>query len=233
MASVVKPLDHQKFPMFWDPFKKKYCMTKVVDIPLLKDLSSMEFTHEEVEHILLAKDMIKKEFYPLIDEINNSYSEFKSCLTGYFLGGGAIVSLINNESVNDWDLFPTLNVMPDFLWKKILENYPSLVKKFDINYASTEDVPMNTPNAVTLFNNLQIIKRPVNPSNLLDEFDFVHCATWYDLNNDKLHISPRVYHAAKNKILIPTTHFKSGDDLQKKRTDKFLSRGFIKSGDWN
>ena len=133
--------------------------------------------------------------------------------------GGCSASAFYNQEPNDWDLL--FNDELSFnSFKYYISNHKEDVMEADMYTGVQFTGKLITANAITLKNKVQVIDWKWQRNN----FDFIHCMPWYDLQADKYHIASEQYDAIKNKQLIardPDT-FKPND----RRLKKWLDRGF-------
>lgn len=132
--------------------------------------------------------------------------------------GGCSSSLYFNQEPNDWDL-----LFKDEVSARSFKSYIDANKDDVISleeYQGQVGNKLITANAVTLKNKVQVIDWKWKRNN----FDFIHCMPWYDLQEDKYHIAAEQYDAIKNKQLIlrdPDTYVPND-----RRLKKWLDRGF-------
>lgn len=179
-----------------------------------------KFTPEQIEDIKRAKSKLaaglrSKLLDPLItDEIHNLI--LHNCV----LSGGATASILLNETPNDYDLyFKNKEAMATF--NKLMEykSYRAMIKDADAKYGPGHKLV--TPRATTLFNDLQVITMMLDEDRVAT-FDFIHCRPYYDLEEDKLYISPKEYRSIVMKKMIVN----NPENLTDKRINKFKERGW-------
>jgi hypothetical protein len=180
-------------------------------------LKDIETDHiQEIKKVLFAK-------------LNLLFSGLPSELGGFLrdkavLTGGAISSLMHNETPKDYDLY--LNNSNDIM------HFKQYVHGMDKNFIEDADEKyvevqvkgkLVTANATTFRNGLQVIT--ILTADSRSTFDFVHCMPWYKISNNTLYISKKQYNAIINKQLIKNEH-KNAYALSNKRIEKYTSKGW-------
>lgn len=171
--------------------------------------------------------------------------------------GGAIVSLILNEKVNDYDIYftnrDTAVAVANYYRGIIIENNPDLKDKTSV---TTDDegrvtffvsssgrfntdskikgkyMPqVITDNAISLSNGIQLILRFYgDPEEIHKNYDFVHVKSYWLSSNGKLYLNPDSLEAILAKELRYTGSLYPLASIFRLR--KFLSRGWtITAGD--
>lgn len=128
-----------------------------------------------------------------------------------FVAGGAISTLITNESFNDLDVY--------------FESYDDL-STFCTHYVKIDElVKIVTENAISFDGKVQVIKKYWgDPVNMFHSFDFQHLHGYYNYDSDELIIPDYVYRLIANKELIYTgSEFPVNSLL---RIRKYLKRGW-------
>jgi hypothetical protein len=173
-------------------------------------------------HINQVKKVLFTNLNILLGEIPGELESFlrdKAILTG-----GAISSLMHDETPKDYDLY--LNGVDDILYFK------QFVNDMDKNYILDADEKyvevkiegkMVTANATTFKNGLQVITLLTAVAR--NTFDFVHCMPWYKIRNHTLYISKRQYNAILSKQLIKNEH-PNAHALSTKRIEKYIDKGW-------
>lgn len=158
------------------------------------------------------------------------------------VAGGAFASIIQNQKPNDIDIY-LLDVSSFFIdiiekafrgpsdtfaEKKKTSPYinklnPNILSVWDFTYVwNNKDVPI-IPGDISEFctQNVQImITKYKTRKDVIDHFDFKHnCISWH---KDKLYMSMDAYDSAKDKIL----KINNAANVSRKRTEKFLNRGY-------
>lgn len=167
--------------------------------------------------------------------------------------GGAIVSLLLDEKINDFDLYFTNKETT----LKVAQYYVNLLKDQDISFEMIKVVEdgdrikiripsigikkiepkgkfypvVITDNAISLTNQTQIIIRFYgNPAEIHKNFDFVHVMSYWTSDDGKLHLNPDSIEAILTKELRYYGSLYPVASLFRLR--KFLSRGWtITAGD--
>lgn len=177
----------------------------------------MSFTTDEKYRINTAKEKIRSkirrytEDYPAIPWNN------------MFLTGGAIGSILRNETPNDYDIY--CKKSSEVLLPTIKDFYFSNVKSYDEKYAHMGDGTgkLITDNAITMDNGVQFITCLVgSPEDVKKKFDYVHCCPHYDIETDTLYISRKQFDACMGKKLI----LNNTENLKTWREHKFLNAGW-------
>jgi hypothetical protein len=135
------------------------------------------------------------------------------------LSGGCTWSIHNTKIPNDWDLlFKSQRESVSFL--QYIQGNKSDVLDVSPQYVTaTTGTKVITANAVTLKNNVQVIDFKWQRQN----FDFVHCMPYYDIKEDKFHISYQQYDAIVNNRLLINPLLRT--TLDEKRLQKWTDRG--------
>ena len=180
----------------------------------LKDIE-MDYI-QEVKKTLFAR--INLLFGGIPTELGKFLRE-KSILTG-----GAISSIMLNETPKDYDLY--LDDKDDILYFKqyVSSIDPNLIQDANEKYVEVlVQGKLVTANATTFKNSLQVIT--LHTADARSTFDFVHCMPWYKISDHKLYISKRQYNAIINKHLIKNEH-KNAFALSHKRIEKYTAKGW-------
>ena len=184
----------------------------------------MNFSIDEEHGLIAFKKSLYAQMNILLDFFPASVSShlrFNTILTG-----GAIASKMHMENPNDFDLYfkddSSLMSFKQFIKQE--NGFHKYIKDVVEKYIEVEiEGKLLTANAVTFKNGVQVILLQSCESR--EYFDFVHCMPWYDISNNKLHISRRQYDAIKNKKLIDNPK-RVGVPIAKKRVQKYISRGW-------
>lgn len=178
-----------------------------------------KFTPEQIDDIKKAKSKIAASIRAkLLDPlITNEVHDL--LLHNSVLSGGAIASIILNEKVNDFDLYFKSDV-PMNTFTKIMsyKHNQAMIKEATTSYGTGKLV---TACATTLLNDIQVITMQLS-SDRNKSFDFVHCLPYYDLNEDKLYISPKEYQCIVTKKLVVN----NPESLTDRRINKYKERGW-------
>ena len=176
-----------------------------------------KFTDQEVIAIQEIKKRIRNGVSKALLPINHSLRSH--LISNCIVTGGCSASAFYNQEPNDWDL-----LFKDEVAARSFKHYITDHKEDVMDVGEYTGVQFTgkliTANAITLKNKVQVIDWKWQRNN----FDFIHCMPWYDLQADKYHIASEQYDAIKNKQLIardPDT-FKPND----RRLKKWLDRGF-------
>jgi hypothetical protein len=142
----------------------------------------------------------------------------------WYLTGGAIASLLRNEDPNDYDFYAKDTKASDLARLMLnLEKNRSYIKETKDYYQTLLQGKMVTPNSVTMNNKASFITMMGgDPKTVRETFDYVHCLPYYDLKEDKLHISRQMYDSIMQKKLVVNNK----DNVKPYRTDKFIKRGW-------
>lgn len=182
------------------------------------------FTDEEIQHIVSVKQEIISK---LISVMSQPWTQSHPYFRKVYLSGGAIASLIQGEEPKDWDFyFEDFATMEEFA-RYITTYHMSSVKDVDPKYTDCigKDGKMVTSKAITMKDGSSFITMiAMEPEDMKKTFDYKHCTAHFSMRDNKLYISPEVYHAAKNKKLIVNNQIA----IKPWREDKFLSRGYSK-----
>lgn len=185
------------------------------------------FNEEESKKILEIKDKIKWQ----LAEFNLTVGKLgKPMQHSYFVSGGCIASLLQDEIPKDYDIYFFSKEWADKI-VNLYTNDPSYMNEVAVYEEKYRDVLTNknvgdmviTENAVSLKNGLQLItKHYGTPEDIRKTFDFVHCLPYYNSLQDKLYISREQYDCCVNKIL----KINNSANLTVWREEKFKSRGY-------
>ena len=183
-------------------------------MPELKDI--------QIDHINQIKKRLFATLNIMFDGIPRQLSDFlrdKAILTG-----GAISSLMHNETPKDYDLY-----LQD---KNDIMNFKQYVHGMDKEFIQDADEKyvevqvegkLVTANATTFKNGLQVIT--LHTADSRSTFDFVHCMPWYKISSHTLYISKKQYNAILNKHLIKNEH-ENAYALSHKRVEKYTAKGW-------
>ena len=153
------------------------------------------------------KNILNQTVRPQIKDLGYDPNDFFVC-------GGCIVSMLNDEPVNDFDVYCKKdNINEDMvanLWANSEDN----------------DVVSNTGNAITLKSKIQFItKFGGKPREVVENFDFLHTKTFYDFQSDELYLPSEVKEVIKRKILVYTGSAYPVSSLL--RIPKYIKRGWV------
>ena len=141
------------------------------------------------------------------------------------VSGGISASVFHNTHPNDYDIyFKTDEAVRKFAQIMLKRNMvKTIVKDVDPRYHVLTQVngKLVTSRATTLYNDLQIIT--MGTSDMIKEFDFIHCKPYLDLKTNTYYISPSEYKSIENKVLVRN---KTAAMIDKKRIEKFKERGW-------
>jgi len=179
---------------------------------------SRKFDNLEVVAIQEVKKRIRNGVSKALLPINHTLRSH--LISNCIVTGGCSSSLYFNQEPNDWDLLFKDEVSANSFRGYITQHQEDVLDMTEYNGTDIKGAKLITANAVTLKNKVQVIDWKWQRNN----FDYIHCMPWYDLQADKYHIASEQYDAIKNKQLIardPDT-FKPND----RRLKKWLDRGF-------
>ena len=210
--------------------------------PLYVKISGFEPGQIYVDEVNMTTDDIRKKLFNE-NEIA-MISNIKKQLRGYLgqecphaamfdwnrivVAGGYFASVINDEIVNDIDLF----LLRDFHNKSIIErdiwnvkNTPVASHMFtvgDMSYMKNNKIKGTLQEHK---NKIQyIITEYDTREELVSHFDFKHCCVSYDYHRDKLYITRETFDLIKQKRLVPNpTAVKQPESW---RYDKFWNKGW-------
>jgi hypothetical protein len=183
------------------------------------------FTPDEQSKILMVKAIIKSKMEAL-DEL---VAGFNGGRTNYFVSGGCIASLLQDEEPKDYDVYFRSAEILDGLKNYLTTTGRDKVAEVESKYreVETDDGKLITENAITLNNHIQIIlKHTGEPEAVRRTFDFVHCMPYYDSKDGMLHISKVQHEAIMTKILRVNT----SNAVTKHRIEKFQQRKYTYHG---
>lgn len=183
-------------------------------------------------HVIDLKNRVQATIQSRIDELG-SHPPLQMATKNCILTGGAIVSMFHHETPNDFDLLfnfvsdldkvkfdianGTERIINRNLVKNINPNY--FHRKADQN--SFKDGKAISEWAVTLYNNIQLVLKPIT---YRQGFDFIHVMPYYDIMRNKLFISPEQFDCLVNKeIKINPKHVQP---ICEKRVLKYTDRGW-------
>ena len=191
-------------------------------------MDTSSFTPEQVKHIRYVKQVISNHAKAMLaskvfEKMSLSYIELKNSV---FLTGGAIASLLQNETPKDWDWYFTDDRSQHLIGMYLAgENQQEYIKDVDEKYKEVMGVngKMITSNAITTVTDDSFITLIFGePEFVKSSFDYVHTTPHYSPAQDLLFISPRQYYACTHKKLIVN----NPESVKTWRTEKFLSRGY-------
>jgi len=144
------------------------------------------------------------------------------------VAGGYFASVINDEPVNDIDLF----LLRDFHNKNIIEkemwnvkNAPAASHMFkvgDMSYMKNDKIKGTLQEHR---NKIQyIITEYDTREELVSRFDFKHCCVSYDYHRDKLYITRETFDLIKQKRLVPNPTATNLPEMW--RYNKFWNKGW-------
>jgi len=174
------------------------------------------------EHVLEVKKSLFANMSVLLNQLPGTLRDFLRDRA--IVSGGAISSLMHNETPKDYDLY--LNDKNDIMnFKQYVHGMDkNLIQDADEKYVEVQiEGKLVTANATTFINTLQVIT--LHTADARSTFDFVHCMPWYNISKNILHISQKQYNAVLNKHLIKNEH-KNAFALSHKRVEKYTSKGW-------
>lgn len=144
---------------------------------------------------------------------------------GWFIAGGAIVSLLQGEEPNDYDMYFESNDWCTY-YSDTVQN-----KKYDYliaNVGSYANMPVDgklvTTNAITLNNNFQLItKLTGQPTDVTKSFDYEHCRAYYIPETHVLYMTKLTYNCIMQKRLVKHN---VNPDASYSRESKFMNKGW-------
>jgi len=195
-----------------------------------------------VDELNMTSDDLRKKLFN-VNEIA-MISKIKNQLRGYLsqecphaamfdwnrivVAGGYFASAINDEHVNDIDLF----LLRDFHNKGIIErdmrnakNAPApshMFKIGDMSYMKNDKIKGTLQEHR---NKIQfIITEYDTREELVSHFDFKHCCVSYDYHKDKLYITRETFDLIKQKRLVPNPT--AANQPESWRYNKFWNKGW-------
>lgn len=183
------------------------------------------FTKTERAHLMNVKTKLVKHFS---DMIKQPWWDGGLAIdwTMFYLSGGAIASLIQDETPKDWDIYNSSSQDADLV-VEMVKKKTEYIADVDPKYTEVMGVDgkMITANAITMKDGTSFITMcGGEPTEVKKTFDYVHCTPHYEILSKLLWISPHQYHAARYKKLIVN----NPDSIRQCRIDKFLNRGYTK-----
>ena len=187
------------------------------------------FTPEQISHITSVKQKLREFHESCCDQL------WGAIVSGYyrnspFISGGAIASLLQGETPNDYDYYFGIPPFSDVVkWsEKYSDHIMDSVEYYRLQGGNPDPSDTGTPlvseNAITMRNTAQIIYRlHGTPSEIKSTFDYVHCTPHYDVVDDTLYISKQQYDCCVNKMLV----INNKDRVTSHRREKFKKRGYI------
>lgn len=184
----------------------------------------MSFTNKQTVELLTVKAYIEEHIERMFRQPwSEAYILPWDCM---FLSGGAIASMIQEQEPKDWDFyfgdFAMMDRMKEHLTDPVHRQH---VADVDPKYLEVygEDGKMITANAITMKDKSSFITMIAgSPEQIKGTFDYVHCTPHYSIVEKKLYISPKQYHAAKEKRLIVN----NAGSIKSYREAKFKERGY-------
>jgi len=175
------------------------------------------------EHVLQVKKVLFENINFLLNGLPETLRDFLK--NNAILSGGAIPSLMHDETPKDYDLYLRHSHDIAFFRRYVNSDLDkNLIQDADEKYVDVQiEGKLVTANATTFKNSIQVITLANADSR--STFDFVHCMPWYGISDNKLHISQKQYNAILNKHLIKNEH-PNAYALSKKRVEKYTARGW-------
>lgn len=151
------------------------------------------------------EEEIKNEFKTFFKHhLNNFPPNIRDIISRSILAGGVISSLINNEPINDWDIFiPEADV----------KEYKKYILLYDMSY--------NTMYPGNIQLNFMITRE-----RHWEDCDFIHNMWYYDIGKDELVLPERTIECIINKKLIWNNTCSLLNLQRRNRIQKFLDRGW-------
>jgi len=180
------------------------------------------FTDDEKIKIVNVKSFITVKM-SYIDEL---VAPYVGGSRSYFVSGGCIASLLQDEEPNDYDVYFRDGDLLNTIKLDIVKTKYFDVAVYEEKY---RDVTSNTgqlitENAITLKNKIQLIlKHTGEPDAVRSTFDFVHCMPYWDSADRKLHISKQQYDLIMQKML----YINNNSSVTQRRIDKFKQRNYV------
>ncbi len=171
------------------------------------------------------KNRLKKIINEYLESVDNIQLRIDMA-NDIIITGGAIVSLLNNEEPNDYDIYfkteNTRNSVAQYYTSKFIEN--SEVDDKDVQKIKYRSLFI-TPNAISLSDKIQLIIRFTgNVDEIHENFDYVHCTCAYDYKEDNLSLPAKALESIINKELIyQGSKYPLCSII---RTRKFIERGW-------
>lgn len=176
------------------------------------------FSHTDKNTIITAKSEFERSY-------RISTLSLAPVLDRMVYAGGVFVSLILNEKPRDVDIF-VLNSTKDDVetikkYSALNANLISIIGKDDVSNSSYLNLRISEVHKIErggieydiIFTDYETAEEVVA------NFDFLHSKVWYV--GGILNVSPKTFKAITNTKLIPTK-----DDIDPKRKQKFLDRGW-------
>jgi hypothetical protein len=146
------------------------------------------------------------------------------------LSGSCISSIYHNEEVKDFDLWCKNDFLINEIAEEIKTKYLDEIAEYKdedgydtLREGNLGNEKVITNNAISLKNKVQYITLGKYASQR-KLFDFMHCLPYYDLNGDKLYISPRQMQVIDRKLLVENP---GGKRPLGWRISKFQKRGWV------
>jgi hypothetical protein len=180
------------------------------------------FTDEEKIKIINVKSLIGMKM-SYIDEL---VAPYMGGTRSYFVSGGCIASLLQDEEPKDYDVYFRDSNLLGNIKVDIEKTKPNDVAVYEEKYREVTSLtgPLITENAITLKNKIQLIlKHTGEPDDIRGTFDFVHCMPYWDSSDRKLHISKQQYDLIMQKML----HINNKHTVTQHRIDKFKQRNYV------
>jgi phosphatidylethanolamine-binding protein (PEBP) family uncharacterized protein len=182
--------------------------------PIEQDFDGEEIVEEEWQITLKTKlkrkhtELLKLIESEAVREIVN-----KDC----YISGGAISSLIRNETPKDIDYFVTnqdsIQIIKEYFKNRfeISQRYKKENHRPITLLNGYNDIPIfYTENAITLCDNFQIILKDYGaPEDVCSRFDWVHCMGYYIPSTEELNVTMDTKIAAENKSMVYNVNSKS------------------------
>lgn len=187
------------------------------------------FNQDQISHINRVKQLIEEHVDIMLSQSWCSrpwHPVPRLSIHDAYLSGGAIASLLQNETPKDWDYyfndFSSMHNISQFLTNT---NNADLIQDVDPAYSEVfgTNGKMITSQAITTVTGDSFITLLYgHPDQVRKSFDYVHCMPYYDISSKKLYISPKQYRACTHKKLIVN----NPQSIKTWRTEKFKQRGY-------
>ena len=193
------------------------------------------FTEEQIQQIIKVKKA-------LFDYVERTCNEL-AFITGknlnfnnWFVTGGCIGSLLRGEPVNDWDFFchndatvaigDIFSSPPKHGFVDMSNLIEATTKTYNTSYGPETKTTLNKNSyGVKLKTGQNLVTYKFGkPEEVVAGFDFINCMPWYDLRNNKLHITKQQYDLCRSKTLMVNPKFLG--PVATYRFDKYLKAGW-------
>ena len=191
----------------------------------------MSFTNAQKVKILGLKGQIASYYSLQMKKLGDRKLEslfFENCI----ITGGCISSIAHGIAVADIDLYAKtkegLDKIYNYMLNEMNQNQIKTYDKYDFDADGNKLITVKnnkliTDNAITLTNDVQFVHLG-NADDCRNNFDMIHCMSWYDLASQKFYISKDQWFCISNKIIKRNPFFLK--DIPEKRIAKYAARGW-------